>query len=127
VSDQSQYSRNAQIQWSRVFGASMASEARVAYSRFLFANLTPAYMYGVRTYSFPGLAVGAASNQPNSYWSDTYQFRYDLSWFRGNHDIKAGGEFLRVHDHGYWFNVAFGTLAFNSRPPDLNRRFPAEA
>jgi hypothetical protein len=32
-----------------------------------------------------------------------------------------------VHDRGYWFNVAFGTMVFNSRPLDLERRFPADA
>jgi hypothetical protein len=125
VSEQSQYSRNFLALWSRVMGSNVASEARVSYSRFLFGNLTPSYVYGSMTYSFPGLSVGAASNQPNSYWSDTYSFRYDLNWYRGKHDLKLGGEFMRVHDHGYWFNNAFGTMVFNSRPPDLERRFPA--
>jgi len=127
VSVQSQYSRNVLGLWSRVISNTAASELRVGYSRFLFANVTPDYMYGVRRYSFPGLGIGGATNQPNSYWSDTYTFRYDLSWYRGGHDLKFGGEFLRVHDRGYWFNVAFGNMVFNSRPPDLERRFPADA
>jgi hypothetical protein len=127
ASVQDQHSTNVLGQWSSVIRNNIASELRVGYSAFLFANLSPPYMYGVRSYVFPGLTVGGQSNQPNSYWSATYSFRYDLNWFKNTHNFKIGGEFLRVHDRGYWYNVAFGNMIFNSRPADLVRRFPADS
>ena len=124
---QNQHSTNILGTWSQVMSDKMLGEARIAYTAFSFSNLSPPELTGVRTYSFPGLTVGGASNQPNKEWSGTYQFRYDLNMIRGNHSFKVGTEYLHIRDKGFWHAQAYGVQYFNARPPDLVRRFPADA
>jgi hypothetical protein len=52
-----------------------------------------------------------------------------VTWHRGSHDAKFGGEFLRVRDTKDWSLNRRGTYVFNTRPSDaeLERRFPADA
>jgi hypothetical protein len=78
-------------------------------------------------YVFPGLTVGPRYNYPQTFSQDNWQARYDLSWHRDKHDFKIGGEFLRVLDTGQWFILDRGQYRFHTRPPDLERRFPADA
>jgi hypothetical protein len=127
ASIQNQHSTSVLGLWSRVMSDRLTSETRIGYSSFTFSNQSPSYMYGQMTYAFPGISIGGASNQPNANWTATYTVREDVNWLRGNHNFKIGGEFLRVHDRGYWYAQAFGIMYFNSRPPDLVQRFPASA
>jgi hypothetical protein len=127
ASIQTQESTNVLATWSRLVGKAGASEIRVGYNGFSFGNLNLPELDGVRNYGFPGISIGPATNQPNIFYQRTYQFRGDLNWIKGNHDLKVGGEFLRIHDTGYWSVVGAGRFLFNTRPPDLNARFPADA
>ena len=127
ASIQTQDSTNVLGTWSRVWQNNIASEVRVGYNGFSFANLNLPELDGVPNYGFPGISIGPATNQPNIFYQDTYQFRGDLTWLSGNHELKMGAEFLRVHDTGYWSVVGAGRFVFNTRPPDLNARFPASA
>jgi hypothetical protein len=127
VSIQAQHSESILGVWSRVISNRLTSETRIGYNSFVFSNQSPSYMYGQMTYSFPGITVGGAFNQPNGNNTATYTFREDMNWLYGNHNFKFGGEFLRVHDQGFWYAQAFGIMYFNSRPPDLVQRFPASA
>jgi hypothetical protein len=79
--------------------------------------------------NFPGLTLGGQANYPNYTWQDTYSGRLDVTWHRGSHDAKFGGEFLRVRDTKDWSLNRRGTYVFNTRPSDaeLERRFPADA
>jgi hypothetical protein len=79
--------------------------------------------------NFPGLTLGGQANYPNYTWQDTYSARLDVTWHRGSHDAKFGGEFLRVRDTKDWSLNRRGTYVFNTRPSDaeLERRFPADA
>ncbi len=59
---------------------------------------------------FPdGLAVGRNGNVPQQTLQKKHQFRDDLSWNRGNHGFKFGGDFTFVPTLG-------GLFAFNSAP-----------
>lgn len=127
ASIQSQHSTSVLGLWTRVMSDRLTSETRIGYNAFVFQNDSPSYAYGLTTYAFPGISIGGASNQPNGNNTGTYTFREDLNWIRGNHNFKLGGEFLRVHDRGFWYAQAFGIMYFNSRPPDLVQRFPASA
>ncbi|HYU78800.1 MAG TPA: TonB-dependent receptor, partial [Vicinamibacterales bacterium] len=120
-------SNNVLATWSRVYGGNKAAELRVGYNGFNFWNGVPQELYGFMQLEFPGLTIGPQYNRINASWQDTYSARYDLSWFRGNHSFKIGGEYLRVHDTGIWELNRTGRMIFNSRPPDLVRRFPADA
>ncbi|MGH9881012.1 MAG: TonB-dependent receptor domain-containing protein, partial [Pyrinomonadaceae bacterium] len=60
--------------------------------------------------SFPnGLLVGRNGNVPQQTLQKKHQFRDDLSWNRGNHGFKFGGDFTYVPTLG-------GLFAFNSAP-----------
>jgi hypothetical protein len=127
ASIQTQDSTNVLGTWSRVLGSTMAAEIRVGYNGFSFGNLNLPELDGTPNYGFPGISIGPATNQPNIFYQRTYQGRGDLSWFAGDHDMKIGAEFLRIHDTGYWSVVGAGRFVFNTRPPDLAARFPADA
>lgn len=59
---------------------------------------------------FPdGLAVGRNGNVPQQTLQKKHQFRDDLTWNRGNHGFKFGGDFTYVQKLG-------GLFAFNSAP-----------
>ena len=59
---------------------------------------------------FPsGLAIGRNGNVPQQTIQKKHQFRDDLSWTRGNHAFKFGGDFTYVPTLG-------GLFAFNSAP-----------
>ena len=60
--------------------------------------------------AFPdGLAVGRNGNVPQQTLQKKHQFRDDLTWTRGNHGLKFGGDFTFVPTLG-------GLFAFNSAP-----------
>jgi hypothetical protein len=60
--------------------------------------------------AFPdGLAVGRNGNVPQQTLQKKHQFRDDLTWNRGNHGFKFGGDFTYVPTLG-------GLFAFNSAP-----------
>jgi hypothetical protein len=127
ASMQEQRSQNVLGTWSRTLGQTAAMEIRAGYNGFSFGNLNIPTIDGTPNYGFPGLSIGAPTNQPNIFYQDTYQARADLTWVAGAHTFKIGGEYLRIHDTGYWSVTGAGRFVFNTRPPDLNRRFPAEA
>ena len=59
---------------------------------------------------FPdGLAVGRNGNVPQQTLQKKHQFRDDMTWNRGNHGFKFGGDFTFVPTLG-------GLFAFNSAP-----------
>jgi outer membrane receptor protein involved in Fe transport len=59
---------------------------------------------------FPdGLAIGRNGNVPQQTLQKKHQFRDDLTWTRGNHGFKFGGDFTYVPTLG-------GLFAFNSAP-----------
>lgn len=59
---------------------------------------------------FPdGIAVGRNGNVPQQTLQKKHQFRDDLTWNRGNHGLKFGGDFTYIPLLG-------GLFAFNSAP-----------
>ncbi len=114
--------------WASVLSDRTLQEVRVGYSHFDWKNLLaiPA-LATTPNYVFPGLTVGQRRNYPQEFFQNTFSFRYDLSTNRGRHDLKLGGEFLRWHDTGQWQLLSRGEFIFTANPPDLARRFPADA
>jgi hypothetical protein len=114
--------------WAQVLNDHMLQEVRLGYSHFEWGNLLaiPA-LANTPNYVFPGLTVGQRRNYPQEFFQNTYSFRYDLTMNRSTHDLRFGGEFLRWHDTGQWQLLSRGEFIFTSNPPDLNRRFPADA
>lgn len=124
---QTQNSTTVTGSWTRIFNANLVSEARFGYNGFEFGNDEPSYMQNEPQLAFPGVTIGAPSNQPNHFYQRQYQMHYDVSWNKGNHAFKFGGEFFRNADRGYWFVVGNGNYIFKSLPPNMVSRFPASA
>jgi hypothetical protein len=60
--------------------------------------------------AFPGgIVVGRNGNVPQETIQKKHQFRDDLSWNRGNHSFKFGGDFV-------WEPTLGGIFAFTSAP-----------
>ena len=115
------------VTWSRVLNSSMVQEVKFSYFGYHWDHwpadgvpLTPLYI-------FPSVSIGARSNYPEEFWQKTPSIRYDLSWHKGKHDLKVGGEYLRWRDTGWWMNRERGQMFFGANPPDLARRFPLDA
>ena len=127
ASMQQQRSQNVLGTWQRTLGASAASEIRVGYNAFSFGNLNIPEVDGTINYGFPGLSIGPATNQPNIFFQNTYQARGDLTWLAGAHTSRsAASSFASTTPAtGRWLGA--GRFVFNTRPPDLNARFPANA
>jgi hypothetical protein len=112
--------------WSRVINPSMVQEIKVGYNSFNWGNLLGVpEMAGTPNYVFQGLTVGGPRNFPQEFHQDMFTARYDLSWNKGKHDFKIGGEFLGWKDTGEWHLLERGEFRFLNNPPDLERRFPA--
>ncbi|MGE0446269.1 MAG: carboxypeptidase regulatory-like domain-containing protein [Vicinamibacterales bacterium] len=123
--------------WTHVTSANLTMQIKGGVNRFSWYNDALPSMdvpfhntpFFVPELSFPGLTIGGASNYPNDTWQNTYSARADLNWHSGDHDVKFGGEFLRVRDTKEWSLNRRGTYVFSTRPSDeeLERRFPADA
>jgi hypothetical protein len=134
--------------WTRVFANTLTGEFRAAFNRqrFWYGNppefgctfaitdecrqkITGFIEPGqVPTFQFPGgLIIGPTSNLGQVFFQNVPQFRYDMTWLRGSHTFKFGGEWLRHGELGEWHFQDRGTFLFHTLPPDLTRRFPADA
>jgi Carboxypeptidase regulatory-like domain len=130
-----QYATNVVGSWSRVVSPRLVMEFRGGYNGFSWKNDAIPGMSScgcpddTPEYAFPGLTIGGQYNYPNYTWQDTYSGRTDLSWHREGHQMKIGGEFLRVRDTKDWSLGRRGRYVFASRPStaELERRFPADA
>ena len=123
--------------WTHVANNNLMIQAHGGYNGFSWFNdaipsndvqfhNTPFF---VPQFSFPGLTIGGQRNYPNYTWQDTYSGRLDVNSHMERHDMKFGGEFLRVRDTKNWSLNRRGTYVFSTRPSDaeLERRFPADA
>ena len=85
---------------------------------------------GVVVLAFSGYNFGNTNN-PQSSGEKVYSLRDDFSTsydFRGRHDIKIGGEFLRYTMDTAWCNGCNGTYRLNVAPqqiPNVEQLFPA--
>jgi hypothetical protein len=130
-SNGAQRGRDAQIitaNWTRVLGGGLMQEVRGSFYRYHWLYSLLEDMPPTPEYRFPGLTIGGPWNYPEEFDVQIRPaVRYDLSWHKGSHDLKIGGEFVRGHDTGYWPARARGQFFFSSIPADIGRRFPIDA
>jgi hypothetical protein len=140
-SKRTQESFNALATWSHIIDSNRVQELKIGYNGFNWQNLLAFPQVGgspqpfgrpadpsarfQADYVFPGLIVGPPRNFPQLFVQHMGSARYDLNWHLNAHDLKIGGEFLGWKDTGEWHLLQRGEFIFNSRPPDLERRFPA--
>ena len=123
-----QNSFTSQAAWTRVLGDRTLQEVRVGYNKFDWTiDLAFPGMSTTPQYVFPGLTVGGSRNHPQAFHERQFSVRYDLTLNRGPHDLKVGAEYLWWNDTGIRELVSRGEFIFDQRPPDLERRFPADS
>lgn len=123
-------SNSTTANWSRVVGPNVLQELRVGFFHFhwLYDNAVPAAVTFGPLLNFPGgLSVGAHSNYPEEFWESVPSLREDLTWHKGTHDLKIGGEFQHALDTACWPNNTRGSFTFGSIPADFAQRFPLSA
>ncbi len=74
----------------------------------------PLYCFGVggtQINFFGGLSVGNNANTPQDRHPRTYQFTDNVSWSKGSHRVRFGGNWEHVYSHGSWFRNYAGTFS----------------
>ncbi len=117
------------VNFSNVFSPTLFNEARVAYNRFvqtftpLDAGFDPASLglvTGSGLTSLPTITVtgvvplGAPTNVPRGRVSSAFQIVDNVSWTRGSHAFKFGGEYRRAIVDSYADQLARGRINFNN-------------
>jgi hypothetical protein len=123
-----QYSTNVVGTWAQIFSNNRVGEVRAGFNRYQQWNYARPEIEGEPDYVFPGANLGRPYNLPWDEGVHNYQFRYDLSWNRGKHDLKIGGEYLRVLDQGLFYVQRYGRMFFTAlpSPAEMARRFPID-
>jgi len=85
------------------FTSNLINESRLAYRRFSQPITIPSGLSFPGLDQFPniglkdlGLDIGPNPNAPQTYVENNYQVVNNLTWLRGNHSLKFGGDFRRV-------------------------------
>ena len=111
----------------QVLSASLINETRLGYNRFVqtFTPLDAAFdpasiglITGAKslpTITIAGfVSLGGPTNVPRGRVSSAYQLVDNLTWTRGAHTIKAGGEYRRATVNSFNDTLARGLLNFNN-------------
>lgn len=129
ASDRLFESRFAAGNWTRVINPTLLQEVKVGYRHFHWLFYPMEGTATTPTYQFPGLTLGPPWNYQEGelLGEDRVTFRYDLTWNKGRHDVKVGGEWLAGSDTGWWMARPNGQFYFSALPSDAARRFPLDA
>jgi hypothetical protein len=122
----SNYSYQTQFALTSVLRPTLVNDFRFAYSYYrnrLFppSQATcerlasdPLYCFGVggtQISFFGGLTVGNNANTPQDRHPRTYQYTDNVSWTKGNHRVRFGGNWEHTYSHGSWFRNYAGTFS----------------
>jgi hypothetical protein len=125
-------SQIAGVHWTWIANPTLLNEARFGMNRVYqylgsaecAAGVGPDTSYlhtGAQSCGFPQIAIqgffslGGNSNFPKLQGPDyTFQFLDDVSYTRGKHALKFGGEFRRMKYHGGTYRLGKGNISFRS-------------
>ncbi|MEW6129063.1 MAG: carboxypeptidase regulatory-like domain-containing protein [Acidobacteriota bacterium] len=135
----SNFSYQTQLSLTSVLTSKLVNDFRFSYSYFrnrLFPPSQsdceqlagdPGFCFGVGSTLisfFGGLSIGNNANVPQDRHPRTYQYTENLSWTKGAHRLRFGGNYEHVYSHGSWNRNFAGTLAtFN--PTTISTTNPA--
>ena len=68
---------------------------------------------------FGGLSIGTNTNTPQDRHPRTYQWTDNVSWTKGTHRLRFGGNYEHIYSHGSWFRNSTGTFSLNWNPATL--------
>ena len=116
-----------------VFGQNLSNEFRVAWSH-LGTNtgaqdesalsipsleITSLGMTGFNA-AVSRTAIGLAVNLPQFRYNDTYQFQNNLTWIKGDHVIKTGGDVRHQYVKSFFFPTIRGLLRYSTLQTFVN-------
>jgi len=132
--------RYVMAQWQRIFSASLLNEFRAADNRTARELLPsplvdiPSGLFWVNEpyfgyIEFSGAPITSAGNVDDSakYAQNLYQVSDTLTWQKGRHTVKAGGDFQRYHFDGFSNSRLGGNYRFRSLEEFLTLRRSATA
>ena len=117
-----------------IFGPNLVNEFRAGYSRIFDLRgdlargqfLGPEFGFlgipanpGTGVLGLPGITIsgftnlGETSFVPNGKLAEVVQFRDSISWIKGNHSLRAGGEFEWIRSYFNISSSARGTFTFD--------------
>ncbi len=113
--------------WSHVTSGSLLHELKLNYFHYHWLFQPAAGVPLIPEYIFPGLTLGPNWNYPEDWNENFVTTRYDMTWHRGSHDMKIGGEARVGGDRGWWMARSRGQMRFSALPANAATRFPADA
>jgi Carboxypeptidase regulatory-like domain/TonB dependent receptor-like, beta-barrel len=118
---QRQSSRNnyhsALVNWTHIFSPSTLNDFRAGWSNYL--NRTQPVTTGPQL-TFPSLQDGSSFRVPQQTEQRRFQLTDSLTWIRGEHTLRLGGEFQRI-DAGFDLGVfREGRIEFVQDFPDFD-------
>jgi hypothetical protein len=126
---QSYYSTDATsgyvFDWNHNISDRLINDVHAGLHYFQFQNL-PFFPTGSIVVTLPTVTVGEPYNQPEIFNQYTQQYRDDLFWMKGKHNIKVGGEYLLTHHGGAFPQYLRGglTTCTGSGTPNYAAMFP---
>jgi hypothetical protein len=111
------HQRNAALRWSHVPSATFTSQSELSFTR-----TTPNFPTGDHTDPSLILADGlyepfdAAAGSIMAAYGNLFEGRQDFTWIRGNHTIRAGGQFTANRDTTYFGTATNGQFTFGGGP-----------
>jgi hypothetical protein len=126
--------KNFHIGWTHIFDSQLANEVRVAYGRAT-SNFAPQTDILLPRIQIIGMApFGMWEGLPQGRIQNTFQYSDMLTWTRGRHNLKFGGDFHRVQANSILDAFTRGIFTFNSwadfaagRPATYQQRFGSTA
>ncbi len=103
--------------WVRTFSPSVVNDLRLSYRRALFdfPLRDPAVTDFPNITVVPlGLQIGPGSNLPQDRFDNSYQLFDAVSYLRGPHTFKVGGEFRRLISSGFFLPRARGDYRYTT-------------
>ena len=122
----SNYSYQTQFGLTSVFKPTLVNDFRFSYSYYRNRLFPPSQeiceslasdpifclgVGGTRINFFGGLSVGNDANTPQDRHPRTYQFTENISWTKGAHRFRFGGNWEHVYSRGSWFRNFAGTFS----------------
>jgi len=114
--------------WNRSISDHLVNDIHAGLHYFQFQNL-PFFGDNSIVVTLPAVTVGEPYNEPEIFNQYTQQYRDDLFWTKGKHNIKLGGEYLYTHHGGQFPQYLRGGLtscsAASGSVPNYAAMFPS--
>jgi hypothetical protein len=106
--------QTAGITWTHTFSPVLLNQFKIGYNR------RTANFIGVDSAGFPSVftidpligGFGSSAGVPQFFTENRFTYKDDLSFTKGKHQLKFGGEYSRTRNQSVFSNDQFGTFAF---------------